>query len=598
MEPLVTELEKLYEGVSVSNDPNSPTMRAVLLSVNCDIPAARKVGAFTGIQSFCACYRCDRKFTQLPGSTLRNWGGFDFPWQDRDEAKNAEGAEKWKAARTPQERERVENEYGTRWSPLCRLKYFKRSRQVLLDPFHNLYLGTCKRMMELWRRLLNPTTRKPLLTKDHFAEMQREAELIELPPGFEISKSKIGGHFAFMKGAEWRTWVLALSPILLKNRLPPQHLKIWLKFVRANKLLAGPSITANEIDRAHMLLKQFCAECEELYGCQEITPNMHSHLHLRSQIYDFGPIYSVWNLNFERYNGLLKSINTNRKDSFETTYMRGFLELGFADNFVAEKSRWFAGEPDFIKLLTRLVPQLSPPSIDPTINAAEFDLNTFVNYAEKWNGRLEVSGWEQLPPSTYPLALKPMVPINGDHYNLLVAYYRHMYPDNIFKSYYYEDINAPGEMVGDMIHKMTSIKILGQLYRSDEARSKKGIDIQALFLETDNNGNPVIREGQQYTEMRYGRIAYFFVHRIRLHQGDNTDYFDHTFAFVNWYAKSSDIASIAAQRSHGLMECCNHFRRMTLECILPVHRIFSPIAVAPNGPDKLVVIPLPRKTTG
>ncbi|KAG2206922.1 hypothetical protein INT45_013404 [Circinella minor] len=68
--------------------------------------------------------------------------------------------------------------------------------------FHNLYLGTCKRMIELWRRLLNPTTRKPLLTKDHFAEMQREAELIELPPGFEISNSKIGGHFAFMKGAE------------------------------------------------------------------------------------------------------------------------------------------------------------------------------------------------------------------------------------------------------------------------------------------------------------------------------------------------------------------------------------------------------------
>ncbi|KAG2206921.1 hypothetical protein INT45_013403 [Circinella minor] len=261
--------------------------------------------------------------------------------------------------------------------------------------------------------------------------------------------------------------------------------------------------------------------------------------------------------------------------------MRGFLELGFADNFVTEKSHWFAGEPDFMKILKRLAPQLSPPSIDPTINATKFDLNTFVNYAEKWNGRLEVSGWEQLPPSTYPLALKPMVSINGDHYNLLVAYYRHMYPDNIFKSYYYEDINARGEKVGDMIHKMTSIKILGQLYRSDEARSKK-----------------VIREGQQYTEMRYGRIAYFFVHRIRLHQGDNTDYFDDTFAFVNWYAKSSDIASIAAQRSHDLMECCNHFRRMTLECILPVHRIFSPIAVAPNGPDKLVVIPLPRKTTG
>ncbi|KAG2212505.1 hypothetical protein INT45_000344, partial [Circinella minor] len=245
MEPLVKELEELYKGVPISDDPSSPTMRAVLLSVNCDIPAARKVGAFTGIQSFCACYRCDRKFTQLPGSTLRSWGGFDFAWQDHDEAKNAEGVEKWKAAKTPQEQERIENEYGTRWSPLCRLKYFQQSRQVLLDPFHNLYLRTCKRMMELWRRMVNPTTGKPLLTKDHFTEMT----------------------LCIYEGAEWRMWVLALSPILLKNRLPPQHLKIWLKFVRANKLLASLPITKNEIEHAHMLLKQFCAECEELYGC-------------------------------------------------------------------------------------------------------------------------------------------------------------------------------------------------------------------------------------------------------------------------------------------------------------------------------------------
>ncbi|KAG2203688.1 hypothetical protein INT45_005026 [Circinella minor] len=173
-----------------------------------------------------------------------------------------------------------------------------------------------------------------------------------------------------------------------------------------------------------------------------------------------------------------------------------------------------------------------------------------------------------------------------------------MYPYNIFKSYHIADISAPGEMVGDIIQKMPSIEILGQLYRSEETRSKKGIDIQALFLETDNNGNPVFREGRQYIEMRYGRIAYFFVHRLRLHQGNNTDYFDYTFAFVNWYAKSSDFTSIAAQRSHGLMECSNQFRKMTLKCILPVHRIFSPIAVAPNGPDKLIVIPLPRKITG
>ena len=177
--------------------------------------------------------------------------------------------------------------------------------------------------------------------------------------------------------------MLALSLILLKNHLPPQHLKIWLKFVCTNRLLTGPLINKKELNEAYRLLKEFCADCEELYGCQEITLNMHSHLHLMSQIEDFSLIYSVWNFNFERYNRLLKSINTNHKDSFETTYMRGFLELGFADNFIVEKSHWLAGKPDFMKILIRLAPQLSLPHIDTTINFNEFDLDTFVNYAEQ-----------------------------------------------------------------------------------------------------------------------------------------------------------------------------------------------------------------------
>ncbi|KAG2213290.1 hypothetical protein INT45_014316 [Circinella minor] len=94
MEPLVKELEELYKGVPISDDLSSPTIRAAF-----------------------------NLFVRVTDAI--------------------------KAAKTPQERERIENEYGTRWSPLCRLKYFQQSRQVLLDPFHNLYLGTCKRMMEL-----------------------------------------------------------------------------------------------------------------------------------------------------------------------------------------------------------------------------------------------------------------------------------------------------------------------------------------------------------------------------------------------------------------------------------------------------------------
>ncbi|OAD68004.1 hypothetical protein PHYBLDRAFT_68374 [Phycomyces blakesleeanus NRRL 1555(-)] len=56
---------------------------------------------------------------------------------------------------------------------------------------------------------------------------------------------------------------------------------------------------------------------------------MHLHLHLRETICDFGPVYDYWLFGFEQYNSLLKNISTNRKDSFEATYMQSFVQDTF-----------------------------------------------------------------------------------------------------------------------------------------------------------------------------------------------------------------------------------------------------------------------------
>ena len=113
-----------------------------------------------------------------------------------------------------------------------------------------------------------------------------------------------------MKSDEWRTWVVVLSPFLLKQRLSGEHFVNWLRYVDAVKLVTGPSITVEDIDIAHLLMKNFGKTCVELYGESMPTPNMHMHLHLKETFLDFGPSYSFWLYGFERLNGDMKILTS------------------------------------------------------------------------------------------------------------------------------------------------------------------------------------------------------------------------------------------------------------------------------------------------
>jgi len=71
---------------------------------------------------------------------------------------------------------------------------------------------------------------------------------------------------------------------------------------------------------------QICKSYERLYGRGFVTPNIHLHAHLAECMFDYGPIYSFWLFSFERYNGLLGNMPTNRKN----------IELQFMNRFCRE----------------------------------------------------------------------------------------------------------------------------------------------------------------------------------------------------------------------------------------------------------------------
>ena len=62
-------------------------------------------------------------------------------------------AEEIEKANTATERKKLEKDYGVRYSELHRLSYFDPIRMHVVDPMHNLLLGTSKHMFKTWLEL-------------------------------------------------------------------------------------------------------------------------------------------------------------------------------------------------------------------------------------------------------------------------------------------------------------------------------------------------------------------------------------------------------------------------------------------------------------
>ena len=117
---------------------------------------------------------------------------------------------------------------------------------------------------------------------------------------------------------QWSNWITIYSPILLKGILPDSHLRCWLLFVHACVLLRKGILKRQEVESADRFLLHFCKTFQDLYG-----PEVCTATHLKDSVLDFGPPPAFWCYAFERFNGVLGSIHTNRR-SIESQLMEKF----------------------------------------------------------------------------------------------------------------------------------------------------------------------------------------------------------------------------------------------------------------------------------
>ena len=316
LRPVVKELNALFtEGFTIEQGSQVYKIFVALIASVCDLPATAKLGGFLNHNSHYGCWKCCKYFPYVEELNRNDFSGIEIGLP-REHVNHKNNAKSTLLARTPTERKKKELELGSRFTELFHLPYYDTVRYAIIDPLHNLFLGTGKRLQNYWIEI-------GLLNNCNLKIIQERLDIFNTPSNIGHISRKILSGFANMTADEWKNWTILYSVIALHDILPSEHMACWQLFFSACNILCSPIISVSEIDHVQQLLHEFFVSVEGL-GSHCVTINTHLHLHYCQCLKDYGPCYGYWLFSFERYNSILGKYHTNRK-SIEIQLMRTFL---------------------------------------------------------------------------------------------------------------------------------------------------------------------------------------------------------------------------------------------------------------------------------
>ena len=495
LEPLVDELQALWVGVkftSCTSPEETVLIHAALLCCAADIPAARKLCGFLGHNANRGCSHCYKFFPGGFGEP-KDYSGFDDRdrWPKRTPDQHRRDAEKVKNCTSKTASKKKASHLGTRYTVLLELPYYSSVTMCVIDPMHNLFLGTAKRVFSKW-------IENDIIAKRDLNTIQERIELFCSSSDLGRLPGNISSNHGGYTAGQWKNFVLLYSMYVLKGVLPDSHFHYWQSFVLACKYLCQPCISKTDLLIADRKLLDFLKAYERINGRLSIMPNMHLHMHLRESVQNYGSVYGFWLFSFERFNGILGAYQTNGRE-IEVQIMRKFTTSGILANI--RYCLPVEYEDCFLELCHNILSAANtvvdlPNSLNLTMAAS----GTITGKENIWNNLSAVS-----IPSSYKVCS-----LDTDSKVLLKQVYTVLYPKASLK-------------LATLFKKYGSISVCRETYGSRLASRERNFSrIMASWCGSDGIINP--------GKPRPGVVKYYILHSVKVgHQQ-----LEHMFAITDW----------------------------------------------------------------
>ena len=509
LKPLVDELLDLWEGVILRTSSlfGFVFVRCALTCVTCDLPATRKVCEFTSFSSSRGCSKCDKEFTCASFGEKLDYSGFNRDrWHARSHKEHLKQVSELNRASTASAQHDIERKYGVRNSELLRLPYFDVVKFHVVDPMHNLLLGTAKHMMTIWKEI-------KILPNNALDEIQNKVDTMEVPTNVGRLPFKISSNFSSFTADQWRNWVCIYSLYCLHGVLPMNHYSCWSLFVEACCYLLLPSLSMDDLIRADEKLLEFCRSFEVLYGKERCTPNMHMHMHIKESILNYGPVYGFWCFPFERYNGVLGSFQSNWI-SPELQMIRKFIT--YQDLLQSDLPATMPQELlDFFHL--HLNKHSEVCVTDGSVEQTHVESFSLLEYNRNATCPIaDIDGRENVKQK---IAKRYEVHFNHIQVTWLTEVYKHLYPSATIN-------HVP--MVHERFHE---VSVLGERFASKSAKGKHSAAVCAYWPRLGGSISTTC------DQLYVGIVQYFFKHSVKLTKSGSLNFekVNHIFANVHWY---------------------------------------------------------------
>ena len=172
-----------------------------------DLPAERKVCGFLSHNANNGCTKCLCSFSE--GFGRSNFSNFNRDlWTPRTAITHRANIRSILQSKSVSEKSKLESEHGCRYSVLLELPYFDPVRMLLIDPMHNLFLGTAKRVTQTFWLEKQILSTSDLQTKHkRLSNIAVPSDLGRLPQHIESGST--------FTAQQWKNWVLYFSLMCL-----------------------------------------------------------------------------------------------------------------------------------------------------------------------------------------------------------------------------------------------------------------------------------------------------------------------------------------------------------------------------------------------